>query len=197
MQIEEENITTPTKENTIYTSDKDLEEGRSNCSTPTIMKINTKSKVWNQNFKHLDDVLFQENGYESDHTLYNESDCDFTVDVIDDHANQGKCSYEPIHLNISEISDPESEEEDPGERSKRIEKLAAAINIPNKRPLGFNRGELNMEIDTLSERSEEEEDREEQKPRQKTCRASGRKRSMSRDRNVAKIRFIIRRILRD
>ena len=46
---------------------------------------------------------------------------------------------------------------------------------------GFKRGELNMEIDTLSERSEEEEEEagRQRKP-QRSRRPSGRKRSMSR-----------------
>ena len=47
-----------------------------------------------------------------------------------------------------------------------------------------------MDIDTLSERSEEEGDREEERqPRQRSRRPSGRKRSMSRERSVAKIRY--------
>ena len=47
-----------------------------------------------------------------------------------------------------------------------------------------------MDIDTLSERSEEEGDREqERQPRQRSRRPSGRKRSMSRERSVAKIRW--------
>ena len=47
-----------------------------------------------------------------------------------------------------------------------------------------------MDIDTLSERSEEEGDREEERqPRQRSRRPSGRKRSMSRERSVAKIRW--------
>ena len=138
-------------------------------------------------------VRFQENGYESDSTVYHESDCDVVVDEKSDNdeANQEKWSYKPFNLNICEISDIESEEEDPEERNKRIEIMAAAMNLPNKKPMGFQRAELNMEIDTLSERSEEEGEREEQKPRQRSRRPSGRKRSMSRDRNVAKIRLVI------
>ena len=46
-------------------------------------------------------------------------------------------------------------------------------------PPSFRRGELNMEIDTLSERSEEEGEEKERKP-QRSRRPSGRKRSMSR-----------------
>ena len=47
-----------------------------------------------------------------------------------------------------------------------------------------------MDIDTLSEWSEEEGDREEERqPRQRSRRPSGRKRSMSRERSVAKIRW--------
>ncbi len=46
---------------------------------------------------------------------------------------------------------------------------------------GFKRGELNMEIDTLSERSEEEEEEAGRKSKpQRSRRPSGRKRSMSR-----------------
>ena len=47
---------------------------------------------------------------------------------------------------------------------------------------------MNMEIDTLSERSEEEGEREEKaRPRVRRM-SSGRKRSQSREKNVAKIR---------
>ena len=46
---------------------------------------------------------------------------------------------------------------------------------------GFKRGELNMDIDTLSERSEEEEEEAGRKSKpQRSRRPSGRKRSMSR-----------------
>ena len=130
------------------------------------------------------------NGYESDSTIYQESDCEIVVDEksdTDDNRDE-KWTYKPFNLNISEISDLESEDEDPEERQRRIESLAAAIHLQNSKPLGYERGELNMEIDTLSERSEEEGEFEEQKPRQRSRRPSGRKRSMTRDRNVAKIR---------
>ena len=137
-------------------------------------------------------VFFQENGYESDSTVYLESDCEIIVNEKSDETNQENWSYKPFNLNISEMSDLESEEEDPEERSRRIERLAAAMNLPNNKPLGFRREELNMDIDTLSERSEEEGEKEEQKPRQRSRRPSGRKRSMSRDRNVAKIRLVIK-----
>ena len=139
-------------------------------------------------------VFFQENGYESDSTVYLESDCEIIVDEKSDNdeTNQENWSYKPYNLYVSEMSDLESEEEDPEERSRRIERLAAAMTLPNNKPMGFQREELNMDIDTLSERSEEEGEREEQKPRQRSRRPSGRKRSMSRDRNVAKIRLEIK-----
>lgn len=87
-----------------------------------------------------------------------------------------------------EISDIESEDDDPEERTRRIEQMAAAMNVMNNES-SFKRGELNMDIDTLSERSEEESDREQRQPKQRSRRQSGRKRSMSRERNVAKIRY--------
>lgn len=46
-----------------------------------------------------------------------------------------------------------------------------------------------MEIDTLSERSEEEGEREEAARPRRSRRLSGKKRSISRERNVAKIRY--------
>ena len=59
-------------------------------------------------------------------------------------------SYKPFNLNIMEISDVESsEEEDPEERHRRIEQLAAAMNLMNHES-SYKRGELNMDIDTLS-----------------------------------------------
>ena len=69
-----------------------------------------------------------------------------------------------------------------------------------KEEKSYKRSELNMDIDTLSERSEEEGEREteRQAPRQRSRRHSGRKRSMSRERSVAKIRlntFLPRSIL--
>ena len=97
-------------------------------------------------------------------------------------------SYKPFNLNIMEISDVESsEEEDPEERHRRIEQLAAAMNLMNHES-SYKRGELNMDIDTLSEMSEEDSEKEQRNPRQRSRRPSGRKRSMSRERSVAKIR---------
>jgi len=184
-QEDDFNLTpTPTGENAPHDeqsnikneSDNTPDGMKSNCSTPTIMEINPKPK---------------ENGYESDSTAYQESDCEIIVDEKSDtdEGNQENWTYKPFNLNISEISDLESEDETPEERNRRIESLADAINLPNSKPMGFQREELNMEIDTLSERSEEESDKEEQKPRQRSRKPSGRKRSMSRDRNVAKIRY--------
>ena len=73
-----------------------------------------------------------------------------------------------------EISDIESsEDDDPEERNRRIEQLAAAMNIMNNES-SYKRAELNMDIDTLSERSEEESDREQRQPRQRSRRPSGR-----------------------
>ena len=46
-----------------------------------------------------------------------------------------------------------------------------------------------MDIDTLSERSEDETEKVERQPVQRSRRTSGRKRSMSRERSVAKIRY--------
>ena len=87
-----------------------------------------------------------------------------------------------------EISDVEtSEDEDPEERTRRIEQLAAAMTIMNNET-SYKRAELNMDIDTLSEMSEEDSEKEQRNPRQRSRRPSGRKRSMSRERSVAKIR---------
>ena len=52
------------------------------------------------------------------------------------------------------------------------------------------RSELNMDIDTLSERSEEEADTEAERRAPRQRRVSGRKRSESRERSVAKIRSV-------
>ena len=105
--------------------------------------------------------------------------------------NEDKDSYKPFNVNIMEISDIESsEDEDPEERNRRIEQLAATMNVMNEENK-FKRGELNMDIDTLSERSEDESDREQRQPKQRSRRPSGRKRSMSRERNVAKIRYYV------
>ena len=133
------------------------------------------------------------NGYESDSTVYQESDCEIIIDEKseNDESREDTWTYKPFNLNISEISDLDSEEEDPEERNRRIESLAAMMTLQENKPTEFRREQLNMEIDTLSERSEEEGEREEQKPRQRSRRPSGRKRSMSRDRNVAKLRYVL------
>jgi len=156
--------------------ESDANESYSNCSTPTFMEIKPKEKV---------------NGYESDSTVYQESDCEIIIDEKSENedAREETWTYKPFNLNISEISDLESEDEDPEERTRRIESLAAMMTLQSNKEMEYRRDELNMEIDTLSERSEEEGDREEQKPRQRSRRPSGRKRSMSRDRNVAKLRY--------
>jgi len=171
-----ENVITDDKKQINHESNTNLNESNSNCSTPTFMEIKPKTKGC---------------GYESDSTVYQESDCEIIIDEKSENeeAREDTWTYKPFNLNISEISDLESEDEDPEERNRRIEKLAAAMTLEHNKPMGFQRDKLNMEIDTLSERSEEEGDREEQKPRQRSRRPSGRKRSMSRDRNVAKLRY--------
>ena len=121
--------------------------------------------------------------------MFQDSDCEGIIDEILTTENEDKDSYKAFNVNIMEISDIEtSEDEDPEERNRRIEQLAATMNIMNEEKQ-FKRGELNMDIDTLSERSEEESDREQRQPKQRSRRPSGRKRSMSRERNVAKIRL--------
>ena len=119
--------------------------------------------------------------------MFQESDCEGIIDEILTTENEDKESYKAFNANIMEISDIESEDDDPEERTRRIEQMAAAMNVMNNES-SFKRGELNMDIDTLSERSEEENDREQRQPKQRSRRQSGRKRSMSRERNVAKIR---------
>lgn len=150
-----------------------MEDGaNSNCSTPTMMEPRVMARV---------------NGYESDETQVPDSDCDGFIDDKSEEENNGEFSYRrfPMEFNIEEMS----EEEDPEERQKRIESLASSITIPDH-PRGFQRPEMNMEIDTLSERSEEESEKEEaSRPRVRSRRPSGKKRSMSRERNVAKIRY--------
>jgi len=176
LRLENDSNATPTPTNEMQNGLKiNFEESQSSCSTPSFMEINPKSKITE---------------YESDSTVYLESDCDVFADD-NEEANKEKFSYKTFTLNISEISDLESEDEDPEERKKRIELLADAMKTLNDPPQKFQRGELNMEIDTLSERSEEDTDKEEQnqKPKQRSRRSSGRKRSMSRDRNVPKIRY--------
>ena len=69
-----------------------------------------------------------------------------------------------------EISDVEtSEDEDPEERTRRIEQLAAAMTIMNNEN-SYKRAELNMDIDTLSEMNEEDSEKEQRNPRQRSCR---------------------------
>ena len=90
-----------------------------------------------------------------------------------------------------EISDLESsDEEDVAERSRRIEQMAAAMSLMNSES-STRRAELNMDIDTLSERSEDESEKTEEarQPRTRSRRPSGRVRSISRERSVAKIRY--------
>ena len=117
---------------------------------------------------------FKEAGYESDSTVFQDSDCEGIIDEILTTENEEKESYKPFNLNIMEISDIESsEDDDPEERNRRIEQLAAAMNIMNNES-SYKRAELNMDIDTLSERSEEESDREQRQPRQRSRRPSGR-----------------------
>ena len=119
--------------------------------------------------------------------MFQDSDCEGIIDEILTTENEDKESYKAFNVNIMEISDIESEEEDPEERSRRIEQLAAAMTIMNNEN-SVRRAELNMDIDTLSERSEDESEREQKQPKQRSRRPSGRKRSMSRERSVAKIR---------
>lgn len=152
----------------------DLEDCVSSlCSTPTVMEPRNRLKV---------------NGYESDDTQVEDSDHDGVIDDRSEEENGAESSYRsfPIELNIEEMS----EDEDPDARQKRIESLASSIEIPDIRKKEFQRPEMNMEIDTLSERSEEEGEREEvARPKVRSRRISGRKRSESRERNVAKIRY--------
>ena len=153
--------------------------------------------------------------------MFQDSDCEGIIDEMLTTENEDKeSSYKPFNLNIMEISDVESsEEEDPEERHRRIEQLAAAMNLMNHES-SYKRGELNMDIDTLSGTScqqnfgrfsamfmtglvskdplsfdtslserSEEESDREQRQQPRQRRQSGRKRSMSRERNVAKIRW--------
>ena len=185
--------TSPRKFEKIVTDERKFEteenddELSSTCSTPTLMEIKNMKKV---RIDLLDIYLclhLQEAGYESDSTVFQESDCEGIIDEILTTENEDKESYKAFNANIMEISDIESEDDDPEERTRRIEQMAAAMNVMNNES-SFKRGELNMDIDTLSERSEEESDREQRQPKQRSRRQSGRKRSMSRERNVAKIR---------
>ena len=130
----------------------------------------------------------KETGFESDTTEFQDSDCEGIIDEILTTENEERETYKPFNLNIMEISDVEtSEDDDPEERTRRIEQLAAAMTIMNNEN-SYKRAELNMDIDTLSEMSEEDSEKEQRKPRQRSRRPSGRKRSMSRERSVAKIR---------
>jgi hypothetical protein len=82
-------------------------------------------------------------------------------------TNTEECSYRPLHPNISDLSDLASENEE--EISKRIEMLADAIILPNKKP----KGEMKVE-----------------KPKDKSCQYSRQRKSSSRDKNVGMITFI-------
>ena len=131
--------------------------------------------------------MLQEAGYESDSTVMQDSDCEGIID--DKSENEDRDSYKAFNMNIMEISDLESsDEEDLEERSRRIEQMAAAMSLMNTES-SSRRAELNMDIDTLSERSEDETEKVERQPVQRSRRTSGRKRSMSRERSVAKIRY--------
>lgn len=145
----------------------------SNCSTPTLMEIKN---------------LRKEAGYESDSTVLQDSDCEAIID--EKSETEDRESYRAFNLNIMEISDLESsEDEDAEERTRRIEQMAAAMNLMNTES-STRRAELNMDIDTLSERSEDETEKLETKqPKSRSRRPSGRVRSMSRERSVAKIRY--------
>merc|ERR1719206_1121031 len=98
-------------------SEANHNDSSSNCSTPTFMEIKPKPKV---------------NGYESDSTVYQESDCEIIIDEKseNDESREDTWTYKPFNLNISEISDLDSEEEDPEERNRRIESLAAMMTLP-------------------------------------------------------------------
>ena len=132
--------------------------------------------------------MLQEAGYESDSTVMQDSDCEGIID--DKSENEDRDSYKAFNMNIMEISDLESsDEEDLEERSRRIEQMAAAMSLMNTES-SSRRAELNMDIDTLSERSEDETEADERRqPRTRSRRPSGRVRSMSRERSVAKIRY--------
>jgi len=154
-----------------------LSDGKSSgCSTPTLL-----------------DRKPQEVGYESDDTMCHDSDCEGVIDdKSDEDSNLARWSYKPFGLNISELSDFSSEDEDTESRQQRIENLASALGDRQEVQLvtvpQYRRSELNMDIDTLSERSEEEDEERQRRPQQPR-RQSARKRSMSRERNVAKLRY--------
>ena len=99
---------------------------------------------------------------------------------------------QPFNLNIMELSDLESEEEEPEERQRRIEQLAAGLAQDSSVVVQTRRAPVNMDIDTLSERSEEEGEAGEEREPRRQRRQSGRRRSRSREQSVAKIRSGIR-----
>ena len=73
-------------------------------------------------------IFFQEAGYESDSTVFEDSDCEGIIDEMLTTENEDKESYKAFNLNIMEISDIEtSEDEDHEERMRRIEQLAAGM----------------------------------------------------------------------
>ena len=73
-------------------------------------------------------IFFQEAGYESDSTVFEDSDCEGIIDEMLTTENEDKESYKAFNLNIMEISDIEtSEDEDQEERMRRIEQLAAGM----------------------------------------------------------------------
>ena len=61
--------------------------------------------------------------------MFQDSDCEGIIDEMLTTENEDKeSSYKPFNLNIMEISDLEtSEDEDPEERIRRIEQLAAGM----------------------------------------------------------------------
>ena len=91
-----------------------------------------------------------------------------------------------------ELSDLESEEEEPEERQRRIEQLAAGLAQDSSVVVQTRRAPVNMDIDTLSERSEEEGEAGEEREPRRQRKQSGRRRSRSREQSVAKIRSGIR-----
>ena len=86
--------------------------------------------------------------------MLQDSDCEGIID--EKSENDERESYRAFNMNIMEISDlSSSEDEDLEGRSRRIEEMAAAMSLMNTES-SAKRAELNMDIDTLSERSEEE-----------------------------------------
>ena len=83
---------------------------------------------WFFKLKLKDRQYYQEAGYESDSTVFEDSDCEGIIDELLTTENEDKESYKAFNLNIMEISDLEtSEDEDPEERIRRIEQLAAGM----------------------------------------------------------------------